>query len=69
MAKNEKQKALDEALGKINKKFGVGTVTKASEAEDKLIKTFRKYKNVINVAHNKYRGKEKNYDVIITLGR
>ena len=38
MAKNEKQKALDEALGKINKKFGVGTVTKASEAEDKLIK-------------------------------
>ncbi len=38
MAKNEKQKALDEALGKINKKFGIGTVTKASEAEDKLIK-------------------------------
>lgn len=38
MAKNKKQKALDEALGKINKKFGVGTVTKASEAEDKLIK-------------------------------
>ena len=38
MAKNEKQKALDEALGKINKKFGVGTVTKASEAQDKLIK-------------------------------
>lgn len=38
MAKSEKQKALDEALGKINKKFGAGTVTKASEAEDKLIK-------------------------------
>ena len=38
MASNEKQKALDAALGKINKKFGAGTVTKASEAEEKLIK-------------------------------
>ena len=34
----EKQKALEGALNKINKKFGAGTVTKASEAEDKLIK-------------------------------
>ena len=42
---------------------------KLYDTEDKLIRTFRKYKNVINVAHNKYRGKEKNYDVIITLGR
>lgn len=38
MAMTEKQKALDAALGKINKKFGVGTVTKASEAEEKLTK-------------------------------
>ena len=38
MASKEKLKALDNALGKINKKFGAGTVTKASEAEDKLIK-------------------------------
>ena len=37
--------------------------------EGKLIKTFRKYKNVLNVAHNKYRGKEKNYDIIITFRR
>lgn len=34
----DKQKALESALGKINKKFGVGTVTKASEAEEKLTK-------------------------------
>lgn len=34
----DKQKALDGALGKINKKFGAGTVTKASEAEEKLTK-------------------------------
>lgn len=38
MASKEKQKALDNALSKINKKFGAGTVTKASEAEDKLVK-------------------------------
>lgn len=38
MAMTEKQKALDAALGKINKKFGTGTVTKASEAEEKLTK-------------------------------
>lgn len=34
----DKQKALESALGKINKKFGAGTVTKASEAEEKLTK-------------------------------
>ena len=33
MASKEKLKALDNALGKINKKFGAGTVTKASEAD------------------------------------
>ena len=38
MAMSEKQKALEAALGKINKKFGAGTVTKASEAEEKLTK-------------------------------
>ena len=37
MDKN-KQKALSDALSKINKKFGAGTVTKASEAEEKLTK-------------------------------
>jgi RecA/RadA recombinase len=34
----DKMKALDTALAKINKKFGNGTVTKASDAEEKLIK-------------------------------
>lgn len=34
----DKQKALESALGKINKKFGAGTVTKASEAKEKLTK-------------------------------
>ena len=34
----DKQKMLDGALGKINKQFGAGTVTKASEAQDKLVK-------------------------------
>lgn len=38
MVSKDKQKALDSALNKINKKFGAGTVTKASEAEDKLTK-------------------------------
>lgn len=38
MASKEKLKALDNALNKINKKFGAGTVTKASEAEEKLVK-------------------------------
>ena len=42
---------------------------KLYDSESNSIKTFRKYKNVINVAHNKYRGKEKNYDIIITFGR
>lgn len=42
---------------------------KLYNSEGKSIKTFRKYKNILNVAHNKYRGKEKNYDIIITLGR
>lgn len=42
---------------------------KLYDSENKLIKTFKKYKNVLNVAHNKYRGKEKNYDVIITFGK
>ena len=34
----EKQKLLDEAMGKINKKFGAGTVTKATDAGEKLQK-------------------------------
>ena len=34
----DKQKALDGAIGKINKQFGAGAVTKASEAQDKLVK-------------------------------
>lgn len=38
MASKEKQKALENALSKINKQFGAGTVTKASEAGDKLNK-------------------------------
>ena len=42
---------------------------KLCDPEGNSIKTFRKYKNVINVAHNKYRGKEKNYDITITFGR
>jgi recombination protein RecA len=32
----EKQKKLDEAMGKINKKFGAGTVSTATQAADKL---------------------------------
>ena len=34
----EKQKKLDEAMSKINKQFGTGTVTKASDAGEKLVK-------------------------------
>lgn len=35
---NDKKKALEGAMGKINKKFGAGTVTTASAAKDKLTK-------------------------------
>ena len=35
---NDKKKALEGAMNKINKKFGAGTVTTASVAKDKLIK-------------------------------
>jgi len=35
---NDKQKALNDAMSKINKKFGAGTVTTASNAKDKLTK-------------------------------
>lgn len=38
MAITDKQKRLNEAINKINKQFGEGTVTKASEAGDKLVK-------------------------------
>lgn len=34
----EKQKNLDDALGKLGKKFGKGIITKASDAKDKLTK-------------------------------
>ena len=52
-------------------KYQKNTVSsiKLYDTENKLIKTFRKYKNVLNVAHDKYRGKEKNYAIIITFGK
>ena len=42
MASKEKQKLLQDAMNKINKQFGTGTVTRASDAGDKLVKRILK---------------------------
>lgn len=65
-------KTFSKEIAELNKfKYQDSSINsiKLYDPEGTLSRTFRKYNNIINVAHNIYQGKEKNYDIIITFGK